>query len=402
MSQHDMNIGNGPGLAVRTDLNAALQALASSNSGPSAPNPTFPCQLWADTGTGRQFRRNSDNTAWLDMGPIDANLREAANDASFAVGAGAVNAYTATFTPAVIALVDGLTLNSTVITSNTGASTFSPNGLAAKPILTPALAALSGGELVTNSSFTVKYSASLNAWLLLTATNASVGRGFIEGLAMRWVSATSIQIDPGSCWINSLNRVYKVPAVLTVTPPAGVTGFGHIYVYDNAGTPAAEMVTTDQEIYWGNARQKTGDNTRRYIGSVLLNSASGAYKFRHHPELSKINYLVATPAASPFIVLNGGSATSFTAVSAANVTPSSAIELITTVVPAAQDAVFGNEEQATAGAVSNWLQAARAGSQQALTLAFSLANTLRRFTYAVAAGAGGNLTIYATGYTFGR
>lgn len=72
MSQHDMNVANGPGLTFRTAMNAALQALASQSSGATAPNPTFPCQIWADTGTGRLRQRNSANTAWVDRGALDA------------------------------------------------------------------------------------------------------------------------------------------------------------------------------------------------------------------------------------------------------------------------------------------------------------------------------------------
>lgn len=72
MSQHDMDVANGPGLTFRTDMNAALQALASQSSGATAPNPTFPCQIWADTGTGRLRQRNSANTAWVDRGALDA------------------------------------------------------------------------------------------------------------------------------------------------------------------------------------------------------------------------------------------------------------------------------------------------------------------------------------------
>ncbi|MBM6442416.1 hypothetical protein JQF37_02085 [Pseudomonas sp. MIL9] len=72
MSQHDMDVANGPGLTFRTDMNAALQALASQSSGASAPSTTFPCQLWADTGTGRLKQRNAANSAWLDRGPIDS------------------------------------------------------------------------------------------------------------------------------------------------------------------------------------------------------------------------------------------------------------------------------------------------------------------------------------------
>lgn len=72
MSQHDMTVDNGAGVGVRADLNSALKALVSQSSGASAPNPAFPCQLWADTGTGRLKRRDSANTLWLDIGILDA------------------------------------------------------------------------------------------------------------------------------------------------------------------------------------------------------------------------------------------------------------------------------------------------------------------------------------------
>ena len=49
MSQHDMVIDNGPGLAVSTDINAALQALVSQNSGPVEPATMYPGMFWLDT-----------------------------------------------------------------------------------------------------------------------------------------------------------------------------------------------------------------------------------------------------------------------------------------------------------------------------------------------------------------
>jgi hypothetical protein len=75
MSQHDMNLANGPGLTFRTDVNAALVALVSQSSGAVAPSPTYTCQLWADTGTGRIRQRDSANTQWLDLGPLDTGSR---------------------------------------------------------------------------------------------------------------------------------------------------------------------------------------------------------------------------------------------------------------------------------------------------------------------------------------
>ena len=72
MSQHDMTVDNGAGVAVRADINLALKALASQSSGASAPSPAYPAQMWADTGTGRLRQRDSANTLWIDLGPLDS------------------------------------------------------------------------------------------------------------------------------------------------------------------------------------------------------------------------------------------------------------------------------------------------------------------------------------------
>lgn len=72
MSQHDMDVANGPGATFRGDMNNALQALASNSIGPLAPTTTFPCQWWGDTTANKLKRRNSANSAWIDMGPLDS------------------------------------------------------------------------------------------------------------------------------------------------------------------------------------------------------------------------------------------------------------------------------------------------------------------------------------------
>ena len=69
--QHDMAIDNASGASVRADLNNALSALATKQSGASAPSPTYAHQDWADTSANRLKRRNAANSAWIDLGPID-------------------------------------------------------------------------------------------------------------------------------------------------------------------------------------------------------------------------------------------------------------------------------------------------------------------------------------------
>lgn len=70
MSQHDYNIANGTGAAVRSDINLALTAIATANSGSSAPTTTYAFQLWADTTSGNLRIRNGADSAWIDVGAL--------------------------------------------------------------------------------------------------------------------------------------------------------------------------------------------------------------------------------------------------------------------------------------------------------------------------------------------
>ena len=75
MSQHDYNIANGTGAAVRSDINLALTAIATANSGASAPTTTYAYQLWADTTSGNLKIRNGGDSAWIVVGSLaSANL----------------------------------------------------------------------------------------------------------------------------------------------------------------------------------------------------------------------------------------------------------------------------------------------------------------------------------------
>lgn len=66
MSQHDYNIANGGGAAVRADINNALLAILSQNSGATAPTTTKPFMLWYDTANAVIKMRNAADTGWID------------------------------------------------------------------------------------------------------------------------------------------------------------------------------------------------------------------------------------------------------------------------------------------------------------------------------------------------
>jgi len=75
MSQHDYVIDNGTGSYVRSDINGALLAIATANSGDDAPSTTYAYQLWADTDSGNLKIRNGGNSAWIVVGALaSANL----------------------------------------------------------------------------------------------------------------------------------------------------------------------------------------------------------------------------------------------------------------------------------------------------------------------------------------
>ena len=74
MAQHDYVIANGSGSAVRSDLNNALSAIVSLNSGTSEPTQTYAYQFWADTTAGVLKIRNGANTAWITLRELDGTL----------------------------------------------------------------------------------------------------------------------------------------------------------------------------------------------------------------------------------------------------------------------------------------------------------------------------------------
>lgn len=71
MSQNDFTIANQGFPAFRSDLNSALQALASNNSGTSAPSTTFANMWWYDSSNNIMYIRNEDNDAWIKFAELD-------------------------------------------------------------------------------------------------------------------------------------------------------------------------------------------------------------------------------------------------------------------------------------------------------------------------------------------
>ena len=71
MAQHDYVIDNQTFPNTRADINSALAAIVSSNSGATAPATTYAYQLWYDTSTDILKIRNADDDAWISLIDFD-------------------------------------------------------------------------------------------------------------------------------------------------------------------------------------------------------------------------------------------------------------------------------------------------------------------------------------------
>ena len=145
MSQHDLTIDNQGFPAFRADLNTALQALGSTNSGTTAPSTPFANQLWYDTTNNILKIRNEDNDAWISL--LTLNQTTDALQSVFGLIIGTdVQAYDAdtaktdvaqTFTSGqrgeITALSDGATITPDFADSNNFSVTLGGNRTLANP-----------------------------------------------------------------------------------------------------------------------------------------------------------------------------------------------------------------------------------------------------------------------------
>jgi hypothetical protein len=137
MSQHDLTIANQGFPAFRSDLNSALQALGSSQSGTSAPSPTFANQMWYDTTNNILKIRNEDNDAWISILTLDqtSDLLSAIGSVTISSIAQLATAqsFTAAQRGAITALTDGSTITPDFAVANNFSLTIGGNRTLANP-----------------------------------------------------------------------------------------------------------------------------------------------------------------------------------------------------------------------------------------------------------------------------
>lgn len=106
------------GATVGAAVNAALDALKTVHSGPTAPTTPVAYMLWADTTSGLLKQRNAANTAWGALGPLGGLVRNHAAGLRLRVDDGALTQCVVTADAAYIGGAYYAGVNLTLSTAN--------------------------------------------------------------------------------------------------------------------------------------------------------------------------------------------------------------------------------------------------------------------------------------------
>ena len=118
-------------------------------------------------------RPSTSPAAWVQWGLTQSDVQRAA--ASFASAAGGGTAYTVTYLPAITTLIDGMPLRWRAAAGNTGAATIKIDSLVERPLISIRHQPLAAGAIAAGSICSMVYSASLNAFVLTSASGDTTG-----------------------------------------------------------------------------------------------------------------------------------------------------------------------------------------------------------------------------------
>lgn len=147
-------------------------------------------------------------------------------------------------------------------------------------------------------------------------------QGFVSGLGVEWVSATQLKLLTGAAHIQSGDVILKLTADSTKTLSSlSANTWYYVYVFESSGALDWEHSTTAPAApYFGAARSKTGDSSRRFVFCFRTNASGQLYNFLYNPLSGEMNYQIDY-SVSPFRIVGPGQSTSFTTVNASAVAP---------------------------------------------------------------------------------
>lgn len=228
----------------------------------------------------------------------------------------------------------------------------------------------------------------------------NVSPDYIEGLQLQWVSANAITTRSGGAYLNG--QMVNVPTIAKTGLTMSAATWYHCYLYLNAGVPDVEFATTAPTApYYGTARNKTGDTTRRYLGSVLTAGANTIIRFKQAG--TRVSWL-ADYSAAPFAVLANGVSTTSAAVSLAAAVPVTATHgrMVSSNTSSAVGAtLYMNDADLGAVTLTNSQLIVGIVQQSALDFSLSSSQTLN-YAYLSTAPGGSGAYMRVFGYLFER
>lgn len=252
---------------------------------------------------------------------------------------------------------------------------------------TSALAVSNGGTGAT---------ASAAARANLGVRNAALK--YIDGFELSVAGAT-LTVQPGSTYLAD-GTLLETATTRTITLSGLTAGtWYHVYGYISSGTTlAVELSSTAPVAIVTGGYQKTGDATRRYLGSILASGAAAAYPFVQDDCTVRWN---TSNTAAPFSLLQAPPSTTSTTLSAATVVPATAT-LLTAEVSNASSSVSMRISNPTAGAAgTSGTILLTVAAARAFVVDLLLGGTLQ-INYAADSSTSDALVIRAVGYKFKR
>lgn len=224
-------------------------------------------------------------------------------------------------------------------------------------------------------------------------------KGYIDGLKLEWVSGSQIRVTPGAAYVPGPKRISELAASVTLTPSLSASTIYHVYLTVSGATVSAEAVTTaPSSPYSGTARTKSGDTSRRYLGSFRTTTGSAITKFRHDGLLMEYMDVIANYGGQ---VLSAGMSTTPTNVSCSAVVPvTSTMALINFANFAEFIAVIANTDCNYTLSSSNWLFALNPSSRLWGFIPLASNQTFNYMMFAAPASNG--LLANLVGYQFER
>ena len=238
-----------------------------------------------------------------------------------------------------------------------------------------------------------------------TPSSGSTDPTFITGLNIEWSTATAIIVRQGAAYVPSAAGAVTLAADTTISSLATVASTWYYVYLKSDGT--LEVSSTATTIYAGYARQKSGDNTRRFLGTIRSNSAGTAiYNFWRDHDTVMYREDIVTGSNSDFRRLSAGTATTSTSVSLATSVPPTSRNAIIRLTDNADASIRTSTSDASAttpsGGISG-LATINVSHSNTLTVSIQIAhpvNSSQAMTYAHTAtvNAGGSY-IDVSGYT---